>query len=107
MIPFTLFFTVILGIVLKYVRIEPEQSQVKKKKAVAIGEIAEKTQDDNDYEIPFTPVDLTFEKLVYEVKASTGDGTLKLLNEVSGAFIAGRMCALMGSSGVSTNELSQ
>lgn len=100
LIPFTFFFCVVLGIVLKYVRIEPEQAQIKKTKTVAIGKIAEKASDE-DMNIPFTPVDLTFEKLVYEVKASTGDETLKLLNEVSGAFVAGRMCALMGSSGVS------
>lgn len=98
MIPFTLIFSVILGIVLKYVRIEPEKAHAKKK-SVVIGSVAEKN-DDDDFNIPFTPVDLTFEKLGYEVKASTGDEILRLLNEVSGAFLAGRMCALMGSSGV-------
>lgn len=105
MIPFTLICSVILGIVLKYVRIEPEQALGKKKKSVAIGSIAEKA-DAGDFNLPFTPVDLTFENMVYEVKASTGDETLKLLNEVSGAFVAGRMCALMGSSGVSVAALS-
>lgn len=106
MVPFTLIFVIILGIVLKYVRIEPEQEQVKKKKTVAIGSIAAKEEDHDDFNLPFTPVDLTFENLVYEVKASTGDGTLRLLNEVSGAFVAGRLCALMGSSGVSSSLLS-
>jgi hypothetical protein len=100
MVPYTLIFSVILGIVLKYVRIEPEQALAKKKKSAAIGSIAEKA-DSEDFNLPFTPVDLTFENMVYEVKASTGDEMLKLLNEVSGAFVAGRMCALMGSSGVS------
>jgi len=102
LVPFTLIFSVILGIVLKYVRIEPEQAQVMKMKSVTIGEIAKKA-DEEDFNIPFTPVDLTFEMLTYEVKASTGDETLRLLNEVSGAFVAGRMCALMGSSGVSNS----
>lgn len=104
MIPFTFAFSVILGIVLKYVRIEPEQSQIQKMKSTAIGKIEEKTNDE-DFNIPFTPVDLTFEKLVYEVKASTGNDTLKLLNEVSGAFVSGRMCALMGSSGAGKTTL--
>ena len=44
-------------------------------------------------------VDLSFDKLVYEVDASTTNEKLRLLNEVSGVFKAGRMCALMGSSG--------
>lgn len=104
MVPFTLIFAIVLGIVLKYVRIEPEQVTVKKKKAVAIGKVAAKKEEGDDFNLPFTPVDLTFENLCYEVKASTGDGKLKLLNEVSGAFVAGRLCALMGSSGVSSSE---
>ena len=102
MIPYTFICTFILAIVLKYVRIEPEQKHVKKK-GIAIGEIVEKTED--DFNLPFTPVDLTFENLVYEVPASTGDETLRLLNEVSGALMAGRMCALMGSSGAGKTTL--
>ena len=102
MIPFTLFCSFILGIVLKYVRIEPEYAHLNKH-SVSIGQVPDKP--DEDFNIPFTPVDLTFDKLVYEVKASTGDETLRLLNEVSGAFIAGRMCALMGSSGAVSDSL--
>jgi ABC-type multidrug transport system ATPase subunit/ABC-type multidrug transport system permease subunit len=102
MIPYTLICTFILAIVLKYVRIEPEKNHMKKK-SMAIGEIVEKTED--EFNLPFTPVDLTFENLVYEVPASTGDETLRLLNEVSGALVASRMCALMGSSGAGKTTL--
>ena len=102
MIPYTLICTFILAIVLKYVRIQPEQAQARKK-GMAIGEIKERTDD--EFNLPFTPVDLTFENLVYEVTASTGDETLRLLNEVSGALVAGRMCALMGSSGAGKTTL--
>jgi hypothetical protein len=104
MIPFTLIFTIVLGIVLKYVRIEPEQAHVNKK-SVSIGKVEDKSEE--GFKIPFTPVDLTFNKLVYEVKASTGNKTLRLLNEVTGAFVAGRMCALMGSSGAVSDSLVQ
>lgn len=97
MIPFTFFSGLVLGIVLKTVRIEPEVTSVKKKNQVEFGKAGE--EGSTSFNLPFTPVDLTFEKVVYEVKASTGDETLKLLNEVSGVFSAGRMVALMGSSG--------
>jgi len=94
MIPLTLACTVVLTIVLKKVRIEPEKQHVKKKRSVRIGVAAEKSNE--TFNLPFTPVDLTFDKLIYEVDASTKKEKLRLLNEVSGAFTAGRMCALMG-----------
>jgi ABC-type multidrug transport system ATPase subunit len=47
----------------------------------------------------FTPVDLSFHDLCYEVKASKGSDKLRLLKSVSGIFRSGRMCALMGESG--------
>ena len=94
MIPFFLFCTGILGIVLKYVRIEPERSRLDKNN-ISIGQVPQEATEET-INLPFTPVDLTFDKIVYEVKASTGDETLRLLNEVSGVFKAGRMCALMG-----------
>jgi ABC-2 type transporter len=96
MIPYSVFCTFVLGVVLKYVKIEPTRADAKTGKTVAIGEAGVRGTEMN---LPFTPVDLTFEKLVYEVKASTGGETLRLLNEVSGIFKMGRMCALMGSSG--------
>jgi hypothetical protein len=97
MIPFTLICTVILGVILKYVRIEPEKQHVKKKPAVSMGKgAAEKEGPEDSFNLPFTPVDLTFKDLVFEVSASTSGEKLRLLNEVSGAFTAGRMCALMG-----------
>ena len=98
MIPFTILSGLVLGIVLRYVRIEPEMSTLKPKNKIQFGQAAV-DNDEEDMNLPFTPVDLTFDKLVYEVKASTSGETLKLLNEVSGIFAAGRMVALMGSSG--------
>jgi ABC-type multidrug transport system fused ATPase/permease subunit len=96
MIPYSILCTFVLGIVLKYVKIEPTRADAKTGKTVAIGDAPTKCTEMN---LPFIPVDLTFENIVYEVKASTGNETLRLLNEVSGTFKMGRMCALMGSSG--------
>eukprot|EP00581_Thalassiosira_minuscula_P015180 CAMPEP_0183715372 /NCGR_PEP_ID=MMETSP0737-20130205/9619_1 /TAXON_ID=385413 /ORGANISM="Thalassiosira miniscula, Strain CCMP1093" /LENGTH=1519 /DNA_ID=CAMNT_0025944463 /DNA_START=22 /DNA_END=4581 /DNA_ORIENTATION=- len=53
----------------------------------------------------FIPVDLSFKDIIYEVKASKGSETLRLLNNISGVFSAGRMCALMGESGAGKTTL--
>jgi ABC-type lipoprotein export system ATPase subunit len=55
--------------------------------------------------VPFTPITLTFEKVCYDVKSSTGDEDLRLLHEVYGYLKAGRMCALMGESGAGKTTL--
>jgi ABC-type multidrug transport system fused ATPase/permease subunit len=49
--------------------------------------------------IPFKRVDLTFKDIHYTVKASTSDEKLELLKGIDGVVEAGRMTALMGSSG--------
>jgi hypothetical protein len=94
MLPFTLISTTILALVLQKVRIEPERSRLDPKNNVRIG--SDTHSDQGSISLPFIPVDLTFNRLVYEVKSSTGNETLRLLNEVSGVFKGGRMCALMG-----------
>lgn len=63
------------------------------------------TTDESQISIPFKAVDLTFKDICYDVAASTGKGTLRLLNNVNGIFKAGRMCALMGSSGAGKSTL--
>ncbi len=56
----------------------------------------ELAQNANDQELTaFIPVDLSFQELCYEVKASKGSEKLRLLKSVSGIFRSGRMCALM------------
>ncbi|KAL9185143.1 LOW QUALITY PROTEIN: hypothetical protein ACHAXT_002920 [Thalassiosira profunda] len=73
----------------------------------------EKEEGDKEEEIAkaslrdaaFIPVNLSFKDLCYEVKASTGSEKLRLLNNVSGVFSAGRMCALMGESGAGKTTL--
>ena len=57
------------------------------KKQINIGKL-QKT-DDDEFGIPFTPVDLCFEDLTYNATASTLKDTLRLLNEVNDVFKAG------------------
>lgn len=66
------------------------------------GQSAEPAVETN---ISFKPVALTFEDICYDVKASTGGETLRLLSNIDGAFRTGRMCALMGSSGAGKTTL--
>jgi hypothetical protein len=98
MLPYTLLFGVITWLTMKHVRIEHDRQVADK---VSIG----RAQKSEEFSIPFTPVDLSFDNLVYEVTASTSKEKLRLLNEVSGVFRAGRMCALMGSSGAGKTTL--
>lgn len=90
LIPFTILSTVVLGFVLRNVRIEPERASNKKSQQVAIGDLPGKQSESTQFNLPFIPVDLTFDKLVYEVLASTGGDKIRLLNEISGSFRAGR-----------------
>lgn len=56
-------------------------------------------------EIPFKRVDLTFKNICYTVKASTSDEKLELLKGIDGIVEAGKMTALMGSSGAGKTTL--
>jgi ABC-type multidrug transport system fused ATPase/permease subunit len=63
------------------------------------------TQPVAEANISFKPVTLSFEDVCYDVKASTGNETLRLLNNIDGAFKSGRLCALMGTSGAGKTTL--
>lgn len=63
------------------------------------------TRNENHVRIPFMPVTLSFENICYDVTASKGTTTLRLLNNVDGIFESGRMTALMGSSGCGKTTL--
>lgn len=98
LIPFSVACTLVLGIALKYVRIEPTRSTGSSSKGGDEG-TEESDYKSESFSLPFIPVDLTFKNISYEVQTSTGNERLKILNDVSGCLKAGRMCALMGSSG--------
>lgn len=61
---------------------------------------------DKEVEIPFKRVDLTFKDIHYTVTASTSDEKLELLKGIDGVVEAGKMTALMGSSGAYYAHLS-
>lgn len=53
--------------------------------------------DEDEIEIPFQRVNLTFKDIHYYVKASTSDEELELLKGIDGTIESGKMTALMGS----------
>jgi len=55
--------------------------------------------DVSTVEIPFQKVNLTFKDMHYTVTASTSNEKLELLKGIDGFVEAGKMTALMGSSG--------
>lgn len=63
------------------------------------------THDDDDVDMPFIPVTLSFHDIHYEVPASTKKESLKLLSNVNGVFRPKRMCCLMGASGAGKTTL--
>jgi hypothetical protein len=66
---------------------------------------AEEIDEADMVAIPFKRVDLTFKDIHYTVKASTSDEKLELLKGIYGVVEAGRMTALMGSSGAGMSGL--
>ena len=112
LVPYLLLCTFVTGVCLKSVRVEPKESP-----GSPFGEdegAAVEGQQENEeppvegeggvegtekIDIPFIPVTLSFSDMCYDVKASTGKDTIRLLNNVYGMFKSGRMCALMGISG--------
>lgn len=124
MVPYAILCTLAQSLCLKLVRVEPRASPAPPEdgngivenedgtenadmqnvfvKLFRVGPKASLSSPENAaMEIPFKPVTLTFTDICYDVKASKGKDTIRLLNNVNGIFQAGRMCALMGSSGVS------
>jgi hypothetical protein len=70
-----------------------------------------KDDEDNDVDVsdvvlPFQKVNLTFKDMHYTVTASTSNEKLELLKGIDGFIEAGKMTALMGSSGAAELGLS-
>jgi len=55
--------------------------------------------------VPVKPINLTFQGVCYDVRASTGHETIRLLKDVNGVFTSKKMIALMGSSGAGKTTL--
>jgi hypothetical protein len=103
LVPYLLLCTFITAVCLKYVRIEPKSSPLPPEGVGATEDApdgGEGVVEGNEaIDIPFIPVTLSFSDICYDVTASKGKDTIRLLNNVYGMFGSGRMCALMGSSG--------
>jgi hypothetical protein len=107
LVPYLLLCTFITAACLKYVRIEPKSSPRPPDEDNGAAVKGQGASDEDEgvvegnevVDIPFIPVTLSFSDICYDVTASKGKGTIRLLNNVYGMFVSGRMCALMGSSG--------
>lgn len=69
------------------------------RKPLGFAKEEEEDVDVSTVEIPFQKVNLTFKDIHYTVTASTSNEKLELLKGVDGFIEAGKMTALMGSSG--------
>lgn len=111
MVPFWTVCTIISGLCLKFIRVEGISSNMTSMddhvsehangyttNGKVVGD-TERTDGSAEMTIPFKPVTLSFENICYDVTASKGKETLRLLHNVDGVFEAGKMVALMGSSG--------
>lgn len=100
MVPHFAFCVLLTALGLTYARSSPSTTSTKSERKIAT---ADKEQQEiarsKKVQIPFKPVTITFEDICYDVKSSTGNDQLRLLNNVNGIFRSGRMAALMGSSG--------
>jgi len=105
LLPFLVVCMLASAACLHYLRMEPKQKGTPDMPETQ--EEEKETVDGNAsfHDATFIPVNLSFKDLSYEVKASKGSETLRLLNNISGVFSPGRMCALMGESGAGKTTL--
>lgn len=117
MVPCWTVCTIISGLFLKFVRVEGvsnnnmtsmDDPKVGERKTNGHSTNGEPSKDgmnrrdsntSTEMTIPFKPVTLSFHNICYDVVASKGKSTLRLLHNVDGVFESGKMIALMGSSG--------
>jgi len=104
-IPYTIICLVASAYCLHRFRMEAKQggtSDIAEEKDEVECEVSESNTFNEE---SFIPVDLSFNNLCYDVKASKGSDKLRLLKNVSGVFSSGRLCALMGESGAGKTTL--
>jgi hypothetical protein len=92
MLPYTLLCCVLSALCLSYYR---EHCGTNAESAPTKANVASKNLASAVVDIPFKPVKLSFHNICYQVTSSTTSEQLLLLNNVSGIFRPGKMCALM------------
>jgi ABC-type multidrug transport system fused ATPase/permease subunit len=101
LLPYSVLCSVLTALILTFVRNEGGKTAVP-----ANQESSNKEEESGErISIPFKPVTLSFSDVCYDVKASTGSDTLRLLKNVNGLFLPHRMCALMGESGAGKESI--
>lgn len=91
-VPFLILCMAASAIGLHCYRVEPKKSTPYMPESMETKKEDESVKD-TPQDAPFIPVNLTFNNLCYEVKSSVGQERVRLLNNVSGMFSSGRMCA--------------
>ena len=90
-------FCVIIN-ALAYMNARVDQDEMRGKSVSSAAETAiDGDIGDDEVVIAVKPINLTFENICYDVLASNGKETLRLLQNVSGVFASKKMVALMGS----------
>jgi len=105
LITFIIICVAVTGLIMAYWRVDVDA--IKRGTPNLTIEKEQDVPDDESDDVKdlFVPVDLTFENICYEVKSSQGNHKLKLLEDVNGMFLSGRMCAIIGSSGAGKTTL--
>ena len=94
MVPYFFFCWILTALLLTFLQNEGESIPEPK-----VSSHSDESKNEDIIQIPFKPVNLSFQDVCYEVNASTTKEKLLLLNKVNGILRSGRMCALMGESG--------
>ena len=93
LVPFFVLCMIISSVGLSYYRVEPKKSQPDVPESLELKEGEDEKINKLTQSSSFTPVTLSFSNLSYHVKSSVGGEQICLLNNVSGIFSPGRMCA--------------
>lgn len=95
LIPFYIFCGIMTTLGLTYVHLGKDDFSSLGAKAVQKENQEEEQQE--RITVPVKPINLTFEGVCYDVQASTGKETIRLLQDINGVFTSKKMIALMGS----------
>jgi hypothetical protein len=97
LVPFFVFCVILNTVAYVFVRVEQDDTGNEGVTPETETAVEGGNGKDEDFVVPVKPVTLTFQNVCYDVRASKGKETIRLLQDVSGIFASKRMVALMGS----------